>query len=992
MKKLLFPFVIAIGYQLLAISCLNAQTGTWTQVATNAPHDNMGVMILMTDGTVLCHNSVGQTYGTGWDKLTPNSSGSYVNGTWTTMASMTHDRLFFPTQMMPNGKVFAAGGEYGSGDTAGEVYDPVANTWTKTEEVTSKQNIYDGNSEILPDGRILVGVQDGLNPSYNNLYYTNKTNLWATAPSNVSPYDHDEAQWVKLPDSSILFVGIASTASVRYRPQTSTWVDDATVPVSLYDTYGEESGPGFLLPNGKAVFFGATKNNAIYTPTGTASPGSWASAATFPTIGGVQVGQTDASGCMMVNGHILLAVSPIGTSANDEFRNPVYFLEYNYSTNTFTQVTSTLPGIGADSIAGASCFLTNMLALPDGTVLFSLDQTTISNEYFVYTPGSAAIPQGKPTISSIIPDGCPNFKVTGKLFNGISEGGAYGDDWQMSTNYPLVRLTNGTNVYYCKTTNWNRIGAVQTDSAADTTVFAVPSTVPAGTYSLYVVVSGFASNPALFTVGASMTASISSVTGTSCGGNTGSATVSPSGGQPPYTYSWTPGGANTATASNLSAGTYTVTVSGNGGCSAVAIATITQTAGFTVTASTTANESCSGGTTGSVSSSVSGGTGAFTYSWAPSGGSNSTASGLSAGTYTVHVNNGGCTATASTAVTQPSSMTVSTSVTAVACNGGATGKATATVGGGTSPYTYSWAPTGGSTSSATGLSAGTYTVHITSHTGCTASATAAITQAAALHITTTYTAVTCNGAATGRATATVTGGTSPYTYSWSPAGGSRSTASALSAGTYTVHITSHAGCTGTAAVTITQAAAISITHTVTCNGSTGTATTTVSGGTSPYTYSWSPGGGTKSSATGLSAGTYTVHVTSHAGCTASASVTVTCPGTPDKLGNSDGAGAGCCADGSESVRLYPNPNSGEFTIQLAFANPDVSKEAGQLTSIEVYNMLGQRVYSSTISVPNSGVAAPLHINLSNEPAGIYLYRAVNSDGSLIGSGKVIIQK
>jgi len=484
---------------ILGISSLSyAQIGTWTALTNREPNQGAGLMLLMTDGTIMCQSTNGTNY-VGWDKLTPDASGSYVNGTWTTEANMKQNRLFFASQVLPNGKLFVAGGEYYEGDTAGEIYDPVANVWSRTEGVVGKENIYDGNSIMLPDGQVLVGPQAG--PSFNSSdceYYNPSTNKWALAPS--SPLDHDEAQWLKLPDSSILFIGMATQQSCRFRPQTNTWINDANVPVSISDTFGYESGPGFMLPNGKAIFFGGYVYNAIYTPSGGTAPGSWIAAAQFPKIGGQKVGISDGPGAMMVNGHILLAVSPVGTSNNDEFRNPAYFMEYDYTTNTFTQVTSIIPGLGADSIAGNTCSNTTFLDLPDGTVLMMSSQNnsnTQNEQYYVYTPGSGPIAAGKPTINSITPDGCPMYKITGKLFNGISEGTEYGDDLQQSSNYPLVRITNGTNVYYCKTTNWNRIGAVMTDSLEDTALFQVPSAAPAGTYSLVVVVNGFASNPAI---------------------------------------------------------------------------------------------------------------------------------------------------------------------------------------------------------------------------------------------------------------------------------------------------------------------------------------------------------------------------------------------------------------------------------------------------------------------------------------------------------------
>ncbi len=114
-------------------------------------------------------------------------------------------------------------------------------------------------------------------------------------------------------------------------------------------------------------------------------------------------------------------------------------------------------------------------------------------------PEALRLLKAKPTIDNIDKSMCPLYKITGKLFNGISEGAAYGDDWEMSTNYPIVRLTNGTDVYYARTTNWNRIGAVKTDSLEDTAYFTLPASLPLGTYSLVVVANGNPSNPVMFT-------------------------------------------------------------------------------------------------------------------------------------------------------------------------------------------------------------------------------------------------------------------------------------------------------------------------------------------------------------------------------------------------------------------------------------------------------------------------------------------------------------
>ncbi len=203
-------------------------------------------------------------------------------------------------------------------------------------------------------------------------------------------------------------------------------------------------------------------------------------------------------------------------------------------------------------------------------------------------------------------------------------------------------LTNGTNTYYAKTSKWNRIGAIQTDSLADTALFALPASLPSGTYSLTVVVNGFASNPTLFTNVAPLGVTISSKTEVSCNGNaTGSATATASGGTFPYTYLWSPGGGTSATKSGLSAGTYNIKVTDNNSNTASASVSITQP---TLVRDSISTYTCASHKT-KATVGVKGGTSPYTYAWSPGGGTKATMSGLVNGTYTITVKDkNGCSA------------------------------------------------------------------------------------------------------------------------------------------------------------------------------------------------------------------------------------------------------------------------------------------------------------------------------------------------------------
>ena len=124
-------------------------SGTWTALANSPSYASGGGMLLLSDGTVLAKSGGGGGQGTIYNKLTPDASGSYINGTWSTIAPMHNDRLYYSTQLLKDGRVYVAGGEYGAGGSHGEVYDPLTNVWTLTPD--PGQIIYDANSEILDD-------------------------------------------------------------------------------------------------------------------------------------------------------------------------------------------------------------------------------------------------------------------------------------------------------------------------------------------------------------------------------------------------------------------------------------------------------------------------------------------------------------------------------------------------------------------------------------------------------------------------------------------------------------------------------------------------------------------------------------------------------------------------------------------------------------------------------------------------------------------------
>jgi hypothetical protein len=298
--------------------------------------------------------------------------------------------------------------------------------------------------------------------------------------------------------------------------------------------------------------------------------------------------------------------------------------------------------------------------------------------------------------------------------------------------------------------------------------------------------------------------------------NAGKATMTASGGTGALSYSWSPLGGTGSTAINLSAGTYTCTVKDANACSISKQASITQPVAI-VTNFTQINPSCFGSANGSATATVSGGVGAYVYSWSPTGGSTATGTGFSANTYTLAVTDAnGCVSTFPVTLVNPPALASSISTSNVNCFGACTGTATAIPSGGTTSYIYSWSPISSLSATATNLCAGTYTCHITDANNCTTQALTTVTEPTALANTLTPTSTSCGGACDGDVTATASGGTPGYLYSWSIGGQPAPTApNTLCPGTYTCTLTDAHACVLTSTTVVGSHASPTITGTVT---------------------------------------------------------------------------------------------------------------------------------------------------------------------------------
>jgi hypothetical protein len=491
---------------------------------------------------------------------------------------------------------------------------------------------------------------------------------------------------------------------------------------------------------------------------------------------------------------------------------------------------------------------------------------------------------------------------------------------------------------------------------------ATASALAAGGYTVTVTDANSCSTTQTFNITEpAALASTSTQTDVTCnGGSNGDATVVSTGGTPGYTYNWLPSGGTAATASGLPAGIYTCTITDANGCSSTQSVSISEPTALAAIA-TSMDAMCNGSSDGSASVTASGGTPGYTYNWAPTGGTAATATGLAAGTYTCTITDANnCTMTQTVLVSEPDALIANPTSTSALCNGNSNGSATVAVFGGTSPYTYSWAPTGGTAATATGLAAGTYTCTITDVNNCVTTQTVVVTQPASLSaaIVTATNPVFCNGT-NGSIDLSVNGGTPNYTYAWSNSANTQDV-NGLAAGTYSVTITDANNCTATQTVTLvdpnppTVSLTLPVATVCLADGA-----VVLSGGT--------PAGGTYSGP-GVSG---TLFTPANAGIgmnTITYSYTdlsTGCSGT-----NTDVVFVDACIGIIESANnsnfiVFPNPNNGTFTLQL---------KTTDAADVLIYDALGKLISRTRV---NPDVQQQLQLT----DAGMYLVTVITADGA-----------
>jgi hypothetical protein len=487
-----------LGTSLLALLALAglASAQKWQALKT-PPTFPVGAIALLTDGTVLLHEEQDGTPQK-WYKLTPDKTGSYINGTIKPIASTSsaYGPFYFGSVVLPDGRYIIEGGEYnnncqgGCWTNLGAIYDPVKNKWTPVTPPAGWSTIGDAQSVILPTatGTYMQAncctIQDAL--------FNPKTLKWT--PTGAGKFDvSDEEGWTLLPDGNVLTVDAyvfkndpAGKNSEIYNTAKGTWSSAGNLPVQLWGASTHEVGPAVLMPNGTVFATGANDSGAGHTAIYNTKTGKWSKGPDFPTVNGVSnLDAADAPGALEPSGNVIVMTSPGfgGTGA--------VFFEWNGTKLT------TVPG--PPDAATDSSFYGHFLELPTGQLLFS----DFSSDLEVFTPKGTYNKAWAPTITSVpatLTHG-KSYVVKGTQLSGFSLGGAYGDDFQDATNWALVRITNKAtkHVFYAKTTNPSSY-AVQTGAKAESTNFTVPAGIETGASSLVVVTNGIPSAAKLVTI------------------------------------------------------------------------------------------------------------------------------------------------------------------------------------------------------------------------------------------------------------------------------------------------------------------------------------------------------------------------------------------------------------------------------------------------------------------------------------------------------------
>ncbi len=711
---------------------------------------------------------------------------------------------------------------------------------------------------------------------------------------------------------------------------TVTVTDDNGCSTSISGTVGEPSAVTASTTSTDASCSGATDGTATVTPGGgvggytyawSSTPVQTTATATNLSNGSYTVTVTDANGCtttatatINVPSPILMTYTTVPASCLGATDGSATAMAsggaggFSYVWNTTpAQNTATATGLGVGNHIVTvtdmdGCSDTFHIQVPQGSIVVTPSLTMTAVNCNGGTDGTAMVSAAGGTGPyNFVWDGGQNSNNITNLSAGTyyvtatDNIGCFGVD-SIEVTEPLALTSTMTETNLSCYNNGTGAASIAVQGGTPTYNFnwdsgqmtATINNLQAGTYIVTVTDANNCTllDTAILTEPDTLDLTMSSTQVSCNGAGDGTTTVVPTGGTMPYSYAWnTTPIQTTATATGLSGGLYTVTVTDFLGCSSIDTISVLERTDIVLTESNTP-ANCYGINNGTATVNAIGGAGNYSYAWNTTPVQTmATATNLLAGTYTVTVtDNDGCTDTISTTISEPDSITITITKTDISCFGANDGTASASAIGGVGGYTYAWNTTPvQTTASISGLGAGTYIVTVTDANNCTNTASITIIEPLAITFTTSVNNLLCKDDLSGFATITPSGGAGGFTYVWStnPVQ-TTATATGLDDGTYSFTITDVNNCFTTGSVTLTEPDSLLTSMTgkdITCNsGSDGSATISPTGGTFPYTYTWNTNPvQTTTTATGLAAGLYLCTVTDANGCVASDSIILSEP-------------------------------------------------------------------------------------------------------------------
>lgn len=539
---------------------VNAVGGVWTQV-TQAFPGQPEQAFLLTDGTVMVQNR----YTVDWWRLSPDQYGNYANGSWSQLPSIPTNFGYVPfvgsSAVLPDGRVILEGGEYNYGglsnchdpnqndfpplSNCGAIFDPVLGTWTQVAPPdfgdtcgpngTTWCYIGSGEGIVLPDGSFMLSDADYVAhqcpptpceiSKLEALLPPPYTGPWIQTGFNKHEGNSEEGMTLLPSISGISLVMTVDTYNVHTNDKVcgsyssseifatvggfpGVWFCLGDTPEQLYFTGINEMGPAILRPDGSVFQAGADSHTAIF-----GSGHGWIAGPDFPVDDSpfhYQLEIEDGPAALLPNGNVLMMAS------KDQSTGPATFLELTPAPlNTLVQVKGVSYAGNLRSRSG------QMLLLPTGQVLFIPHFDAAESHLEIYTPANPRFDfSWRPTVTAVNSKSCPAAvwnpqctlvvhntsvnTVEGLGFNGMSQGAAFGDEYQSATNYPLVRLTepqgvcthdcSPPKVYYCRTHDHSYMG-VATGDLPVSTKFDCPGVPNGQNYRMEVVANGIAGSP-----------------------------------------------------------------------------------------------------------------------------------------------------------------------------------------------------------------------------------------------------------------------------------------------------------------------------------------------------------------------------------------------------------------------------------------------------------------------------------------------------------------